>query len=185
MKSNYTEGEKRFISFCDTNGYHYDRIAEESIPSPDFLLHISETEHLTVEVKDFEENKEETTAIQHYKQNGFATWNSQKLPGERIRNKIEGSKRQLEYQKGEYPSLLLLYDNRSEIVSIVSEYEISVAMYGLECRFIQGEQLLRIHGPNKKLTMTEKTYISYIGILDTKGLITMYENYICRKKTQY
>ncbi len=172
-----TSGEIAFIEFCNMHNYSYERIKETDIKTPDFILYYSNMSML-VEIKDYEINAEELSALEYYKQHKWATWNTTCNIGNRVRNKIDDASKQLRnYKDLKLPFIILLYDNRIGATKIISEYEINVGMYGLESRILNHNSIEIKHGPHRKMTSKEKRYISYLGILEEDSTIVLYENY--------
>jgi hypothetical protein len=176
-----TVGENALELFCMQHNIVFEKIMEADYEKPDYILTFEETFSIVVEVKDIETNVIENQAIIEYDQKGFAVWDVSK-PGYRIKNKIEGAKKQLCYSEIlKLPSVLLLFDNRENITKGIYDYEISTGMYGIESRNITENKIQITHGYNKKLSANEFTFVTYVGYLNHNQLI-FYENYYGKRK---
>jgi len=172
-----TIGEKIFIEFCNRNRIKFEKISEkESTKTPDFKIKLNK-KNIFIEIKDINLNNEEKESIQKYKKNGYAVWGNSKV-GNRIRNKIANSSKQLKYStQHNYSTVLVLYDNRPPDVSILSSYEIKTAMYGFESKLIEGNLVTKsFFGSKKQMTYESRTYISAIGIINNFYEMRLYLN---------
>jgi hypothetical protein len=94
-------------------------------------------------------------------------------PGNRVRKKIADSSPQIKARtQGRYPSILVLCELH-QIGGHLDPYNIRVAMYGLEQVHIAlpGDRSVRPYvarmsfGPKRKMTKSDNTSISAIGVL--------------------
>ncbi|ORC36836.1 hypothetical protein B4O97_04215 [Marispirochaeta aestuarii] len=172
-----TNGEYEFINLCSILNIRYERIVEGKDKSPDFLIYLNDN-LIYIEIKDLETNPDEKSAINELSENDFAVWGNSK-PGNRIRQKIkEGSVQLRKYCANKYPSIIIIHDNRSSQVSILSEYEIKTGMYGIEHRTLDKTgNIIKRFGSDRRLTENHGTYISAVGILKENNMLDLYLNY--------
>lgn len=177
-----TVGELTFINFCKKHRLKVKRIPNCNCPTPDFKLRLSFFHYIYIEIKDFEDTDDEKEALNDLIEHNNSVW-GKSSPGNRIRSKIDNAKRQLKPLANEdVPLILLIFDNRNGIANSIYDYELSVAMYGLELRKVIDSKLYKFHGPLRRFTSSEKTYISYIGILESVDSLKLYENYFAKHK---
>jgi len=131
-----------------------------------------------VEVKEILPNTEESAAIEKMRQTGVGKA-VQSTPGERVRGKISNANGQFKARTGgKIPCLLVLCDIRhgcGQLSGHLDSYNIRVAMEGLDqvvfaapsdlaySPYIEGTK----SGPRKKMTRSQNTSISAIGVLHT------------------
>jgi hypothetical protein len=168
--------EKIFEQYCRIVGLRFNRVCEEQGKTPDYELTIG-SQLIIVEVKEFFRNKQEQESDRLLQQRGYGNVLSC-TPGQRVRKKIAESSAQIKARsKGVYPSMLVLFD-RGKVAGHLDPYHIRAAMYGLE----QIHLVLRpLHeasapyfagtsfGPKRKMTESDNTSISAIGVLYTPG----------------
>ena len=164
--------EKKFESFCDIGEILYTRLTPEGKKTPDYEIVLGGC-RMIVEIKELTPNDDEKKGIKDLEEKKWATWGSSKV-GNRIRYKIDDSKRQIERLASKIcPAILLLYDTRPFPVRGISPYEILVAMYGFETIDVHVPK-----NPNSKLTFgkhrfgkgkkihhDQHNYISSVGVL--------------------
>ncbi len=116
--------------------------------------------------------------IEEFKNKGFYIAETHK-PGNKIKNKIGDAKGQL---KKDELNLIVLYDNRPELVAGIYDYEIKVAMYGIETyilnvpeNFAPAKLIGKKFGKDATLQPRINTRISAIGVLE-KDLLHIYHN---------
>ncbi len=144
--------------------------------TPDYELALGNVP-VIVEVKELTLNKPDTEALRDFNSSGSAVWGLSNL-GNRVRNKIESAKHQLErLSSGLCPGLLLLYDARPRPIRGIYPYEILVAMYGFETIDVhfseEPAESVRFgrhrFGKGSKLRYSTHTYISAVGVLREAG----------------
>jgi hypothetical protein len=179
MKSikNKTQGEIQFENYCILNQIEIDRIPEGTKREADYKMKIGNHEIFT-EIKDFDLTKEGKNNIEKFKNKGFYIGETHK-PGKKIRNKIGDAKGQL---KKDELNLIVLYDNRPELVAGIYDYEIKVAMYGIETyilnvpdNFAPPKLISKKFGKDPTLQPGINTRISAIGVL-ANDLLHIYHN---------
>ena len=145
--------------------------------NPDYIL-FPELDAIIIEIKDLAHNPDETRALDQIKKNHFAVWGSSKT-GSRIREKIRKAHAQLRVSRDQkLPTILLLFDDRDYRVSVLSPYEIAVAMYGYETRAPRPDHVVsRRFGARAQMTAKTRKYISAIGIIDTELNLRLYLNF--------
>jgi len=167
-----TISEKLFEQFCRENNIQFSRLLPDGNKTPDYEINLGD-QHIILEIKEFALNNEEKIAINDFKKKRFSSWGSSKV-GNRIRYKIDDSKRQIErLASGKCPAILLLYDARPFPIKGTSPYEIEVAMYGWESIDLHVPENLEKpvrfgkhrFGKGKKFRSDCHTYISAIGML--------------------
>ena len=167
-----TISEKLFEQFCRENNIEFSRLLPDGNKTPDYEINLDD-QHTILEIKEFALNDEEKAAINDFKKKGYSSWDQSKL-GNRIRYKIDDSKRQIQrLASGKSSAILLLYDARPFPIKGISPYEIEVAMYGWESIDLHVpenlEEPVRFgkhrFGKGKKFRHDCHTYISAIGML--------------------
>lgn len=167
-----TQSEKLFEDFCRRNNIACKSISVRSSRTPDYCISVN-GEKIVVEVKEFSPNKEDEKMLRKAAQERVFVVGWRHRPGERVRNKISKSAKQISnFSKGKYPGLLVLY-NSIDNVEPTSGYEIKVAMFGIDTMVLSRpdsmnempEVLERKSGPNRKLTPSDNTSISAIAVL--------------------
>ena len=166
-----TASEIHFENLCADLGIPLRRITETNSKTPDYELTINE-QLIVAEVKEMTLNKEEEEADRVLQERGYGNVLST-TPGNRVRKKISESSPQIKARaKGEYPSLLVLFD-RGFVAGHLDPYCIRVAMYGLEQVHVAAPVDPAIspyvtgmsYGPKRKMTEEHNTSISAIGVL--------------------
>jgi len=167
-----TISEQQFERFCNTYGLPFKRLTPDIHKTPDYEVVLG-GQRTIVEIKELTSNDEEVKVVRDLREKRSASWGSAKV-GNRIRYKIDDSKRQLErLAAGKCPGILLLYDTRPIPVRGISPYEILVAMYGFETVDLHvpekmGEPVRfgkHRFGKGKKLRQDCHTFISAVGVL--------------------
>ena len=107
----------------------------------------------------------------------------------RIRQKVKDKSEQLKSYK-DYPTILILYDNRS-IFSTIDGDSIKHALYGEdEYNYVYREDtdevtfIGRLFGKGKTFRKKNKSYISAVGVLkpsDAGSSLTLFHNYFAKK----
>jgi len=172
-----TEGERHFVDFCLKYQFDYRPIQENPrSKNPDYELFPDKTP-IIIEIKDIENNPEEKQAINDIASKGFAVWGSSRV-GSKIRNKIKDAHLQLKEGSNQSPTILLIFDDRNECVSVLSPYEIAVAMYGYETLVLNIDRSVsRRFGGGKQMTSSSRQYISAVGILNANLTIRLFLNW--------
>jgi len=165
-----TRSEQLFESFCELRGIRCRRVAEGTVPTPDYDIFVP-LRKIVVEVKEFTINKEEQRAEQERLKTGFSSGSV--TPGDRVRKKISDAGPQIRQRtKNRFPGLLILFDRGSGF-NHLDPYSIRVAMYGLDTvQFAvprdhrRNPYVVRAKsGPKRKMTPEVNTSISAIGAL--------------------
>lgn len=182
-----TQSEKLFEDFCRRKNIACKSISVRSSRTPDYCISVN-GEKIVVEVKEFSPNKEDQEMLRKAVQEKVLVVGETHCPGERARRKIAKSAKQISnLSKGKYPALLVLY-NSIIPVNPIGEYELKVAMFGLETVVMSPSMsmngMLKIvggkFGPKRKLTPNCNTSISAIAVLtDNSGIpdLTVYHNH--------
>lgn len=170
-----TRSEQLFELFCQSENIRYDRIQrrdKEGVQTPDYNI-FTQMGKVVVEVKQFDPNKEDKKILQQLKQRGFGD-SSGVEPGQRVRSKIKPALSQLKKRsKGQYPAVLVLYNNIPFTSRHINPYDIKIGMYGLEVIDLEIFSDLsyktklkdKRFGPKRKMTPTDNTTLSAIAAL--------------------
>ncbi len=183
MDNRMTSGERCFIQLCKKHGFKFRSIiAEDNSRTPDYEVNVGGY-IIFVEIKDFEINKEEKVALETLQADRCAVWGSSKV-GNRVRNKIEDASDQLKNNMvGASPAILILFDNRPEQISLLSTYEIAVAMYGFQTIDLNSRGMKNQRfGAKAQMSTGTRTYISAIGVLRTNLTLDLFENYYAKNR---
>ncbi len=173
-----TTGERRFVEFCHKHGFQFRRVDEKpDRQTPDYVLFPAESP-VIVEIKDLTNNPEDTEVLNRLRTERFAVWGTSKV-GNRIRNKIKSAREQLKQQAlSSTPSILVIVDDRDESVSILSSYEIAVAMFGYQTMIMGSDgHVSQRFGSGAQMTVRSRTYISAIGVLGKDLQLDLYLNF--------
>lgn len=166
-----TESEELFRRFCKSQGWHLERIDEQSVAQgsrvPDFRLRLEDGAAIVVEVKQFDPNPEEKAAELA---EGSGVLGGK--PGQRLREVISKANNQLKALRGTDPGMLVVY-NRTICELHDDCYAVLTAMRGLDVIEYrvpadQGSPIVPVRersGPGKKLTREMNTSISCIAVL--------------------
>lgn len=187
-----TKSEEVFERFCTERKLSFHKIPECKTKSPDYYLKIG-GEAIVVEIKQIDANKEERRILaksaEEWSQNEIYHWD---IPGERIRNKITSAMPQFRVlSKGQYATLLIVYDNIKTWPELIDEYAVRVALYGIETVLISPEAapeggakiLGQWYGMRKKATSRHNTTLSAIAVMSEKDssiLMNIYHNWYAR-----
>ncbi len=174
--TNKTQGEIQFEEYCVLTQIEYTKIptrSDKAERTPDYIIKIGEQE-IIAEIKDFDLTDEDKINIENFESKGFFISETHK-PGNKIRAKINDAKGQLKKDKA---NIIVLYDNRHDLVASIYDYEIKVAMYGLEtCLLNTPEKNSAPQMVGKKfgkegstLRTNQNTRISAIGVLKNRLL---------------
>ncbi len=178
--TNKTQGEIQFEEYCNLTQIEFTKTptrSDKKERTADYMIKIGEQEIIT-EIKDFDPTDEDSINMEKFKSEGFFISKTFK-PGNKIREKINNAKGQLKKDKA---NLIVLYDNRNDIVASIYDYEIKVAMYGLETFLLNTSEknsapqmVSKIFGKSSTIQTNKNTRISAIGILKNK-LLQIYHN---------
>ena len=187
-----TRSEQLFERFCAGIGLRLHKVPESKLKSPDYYLEVRNS-RLVVEVKQIDANKQERSVLRkppdEWNEDDIFHWD---IPGDRLRNKIANAMPLLRaLSKGEYPTLLVIYDNIMAWPELADEYAVRVAMYGIETAMITPEVapeggakiVERWYGPRKRVTEQHNTTLSAIAVMsdqDGRTLITVYHNWYAK-----
>jgi len=177
MCSAKTKSEQIFEDFCNENGIHYEKIATGDMDgkkTPDYNLCV-DGKLIIVEIKQIDANKEDAELIEKSKKGVVAFWS--KAPN-RVRNKINKARKQIDIDKDSIPYILVLYDNTG--FSQINSHAILKAMYGDDIIEIYstGEER-NVFGGGKKFTEKSNTTFSAIAILkkdELKAKLSIFHN---------
>lgn len=166
-----TISEQKFEQFCTENSIPWKRLPTGVEATPDYEIGICGVS-VIVEVKELTPNEDEKRALREMEEEHSTTWGG--TVGQRVRYKIDSSKRQIESLcRNTCPGILLLYDARPTLLRGITPYEIEVAMYGFEAIDLHvpkdPKESVRFgthrFGKGKKLRHDSHTYISALGVL--------------------
>lgn len=165
-----TTSEAAFEEFCATTGIPFERIPVGSSRTPDYLVRPYDV-RIACEVKQLELNREEKAALESaYRGKPVVIRHT---PGSKVRGAINDAAPQLRnFTRGEYPGLLVLLED-SLIPKHTDDYNVRVAMFGLdtvvmgvpedprESPFLKD----RKSGPKRKVTEEHNTSLSAVAVL--------------------
>lgn len=164
-----TKSEELFESFCANREIECKKIMEGDSRKPDYWISIDGVK-IVVEVKQIDPNNDDKAKYKEFLEEGMAVGNAS--PGARVRSKIKSAAPQISnLAKGEYPSILVLFNN-VPLANFLDPYHLKVGMYGLDTIVLskpEGHEapavLERKSGGKRKLTETDNTSISAVGII--------------------
>jgi len=163
--------EALFEQFLNENSISFSRIREATSPRPDYKVSIG-TQDVYVEIKEL--TGEPWVPGQVYTSR----------PGQRLRNFIKGSRRQIQYGANlGFPSICLVYHAIQPIYRIGTEpLDFRVAMYGHLTVSINPKTMSSsdiYHGGKRSFTEDNNTSFAAIGIIDQnagKLSVELHEN---------
>jgi hypothetical protein len=124
-----TKSEELFESFLTANKLPFEKIKEDTSSRPDYLVFIGDLK-LLFEMKELAEDENfgvvKDQAYPHIKMHS-------RTPGDHVRRRIEGSKKQIQYgAKQGFPSILLIYNNLDPALQMfgTEDLDFTTAMYG-------------------------------------------------------
>jgi len=172
-----TQSEKWFELMCGEKKVPFTRIQESDLQTPDYEIELN-GQRVIVEVKEILPNPEEKASLEKLERDGvgLATGGT---PGGRVRNKINSASGQIKARtEGRLPSILVLCDIRygcGQIGRHLDPDNIRVAMEGLDQVIVavpndpqkSPYSIGTKSGSKKKMTETDNTSISAIGVLYT------------------
>jgi hypothetical protein len=165
-----TVSEELFEKFCAQRGIAVERVAESTQRSPDYEIDLSGTT-VVVEVKEISAGLEERQAIEALGRGEAVVRNIK--PGEKVRRKISAQSGQIRSRtQGCKAGLLVLFD-RGLTIRHLDPYQIRVAMEGFDTLVLSVPKdprravrtIAEKAGPRKKLTASDNTSISALGVL--------------------
>jgi len=165
-----TDSEALFEEFCAINGIRFERIPSGSSRTPDYLIQPNGV-RIACEVKQIELNREEKEALEAALR-GEATITGG-TPGARVRSAINDAVPQLrKWTGGEFPGLLVLSEEHV-IPRHTDDYNVRVAMYGLDTIVLGVPRDPRVapflrerkSGPKRKVTEEHNTSLSAVAVL--------------------
>lgn len=159
-----TFSEIAFEEYCHTRDVIYSRISESNSRQADYFLDVDNVRHV-VEVKEIVDLEE----LNHFECKGWFA--STFVPGDKLRLKINDSKKQLQNSsKGVYPAVLVVCD--LTLSSHLSTHCVTAAMFGqIQMTFEYNTSDSKIlqsflnNGKNKSLTKSSNTTISCVCVL--------------------
>ncbi len=168
-----TKGEITFEKFCTDNGLSFEKIEEETTPTPDYLITV-EGIKIYVEIKQIDEDKK------------FAPEGMLRTPGSHIRKKIEDKRTRNQMRvacnKG-FSTILLVYNNLDTSQAFGTEqHDFRAGMYGELTIYFSKENnsMSKVyHGQNQVLRIDKNESFSAVGWLYTNQNGTgvhIYEN---------
>ena len=180
-----TESERLFEEFCARLGIRLERIETRDKRRPDYRIWPSNAE-VVCEVKQIEANAKERRALSAAVRGEYIATGG--IPGSRVRSKITDASPQLRnLAKGRCPALLVL-SAESFLRRHLDEYQVRVAMYGLDTIIMAVPRNAAVRayvkdrksGPKRKMNTEHNTTISAILELRRHGdrtiFCTVYHN---------
>jgi len=185
-----TKSEELFEKFLADNNLAFERITEDSSPTPDYLVSVG-TAKIIFELKELAED------------NNFGVIKDPARPdikshsrtvGDHVRRRIEGARKQIQYgAKQGIPSLLLIYNNLDTVFQAfgTEDMDFVAAMYGeftilLDKTTRQSSEMF--NGKNQLLQEHKNTSFSAVGRLCDRGgktTVTLFENVFSRLKVPF
>jgi hypothetical protein len=162
-----TESERLFEEFCAGLGICLERIETRDNRTPDYRIWPLNAE-VVCEVKQIEANAKERRALSAAVRGEYIVTGG--IPGSRVRRKITDASPQLRnLAKGRCPALLVL-SAESFLRRHLDEYQVRVAMYGLDTIIMgvprntaaRAYAKDRKSGPKRKMSTERNTSISAI-----------------------
>jgi hypothetical protein len=167
-----TGSEQLFERLCDQQEIAWRRIEAEAVRTPDYEILLGTTQ-CVVEVKEIGQNEHDRRREEALSRGNPVVHHL--TPGQRVRKKISDQAGQIRARaKGERPGILVLFDD-GLIIRHLDPYHIRVAMEGFDTFVLAVPQDPREDvrvtaikaGARKKMTVTDNTSISAIGVLHT------------------
>ena len=165
-----TVSEAAFEAFCQANDLAFEKIAEGTKPTPDYVLRLREA--IYVEIKQIDEDT------------NFSAAHGTRLPGSHIRAKINQARDQIRSiaQSGS-PTMLLIYNNLDPLQAFGTEqHDFFAGMYGDLTWYPAAADVPHagiFHGRNKSFREGKNDSFSAVGWLHRGQAgfgIHLYEN---------
>ena len=166
-----TKSERLFEAFCQAHSVVYRRVQETDEPRPDYELEVK-GQLLLAEIKQFDPNKEEQTAIERRARGEQVALGG--TPGERLRRAIRSANTQFKQllTSRSDPTLLVVYNNTPCSLH-TRPYAVMTAMQGLDVVEVEVPSNLSESprfgntrsGPKRAMRVDANTSISAVGIL--------------------
>lgn len=138
--SERTLSETIFEQFCNAHRIRYDRVETDSaggVKTPDYDVFLDEQKVIT-EVKQIDPNSEERRLLEQLRVSDWASMEWHGDPAARVRNKISDAMPQISARaEGQYPSILVLYNNTPMTPYNTEPYSVLTALYGREASIIE------------------------------------------------
>ena len=177
-----TRSEDVFESFLTTNNLAFEKIKEEALPRPDYLVQIGALK-LIFEVKELaaDENLKDRAR-------GYTL-----TTGDHVRSRIDSSRRQIQYGANlGIPSILLIYNSIDPLQMLGTENrDFTAAMYGEYTVLLNRDTREKsdwFNGRNQSLQSCKNTSFSAVGRLSDMGgklRVTLFENMFSKVKVPY
>lgn len=182
-----TKSETLFENFLAANNVRFEKIKEDTTPRPDYLVLVGSTQ-LIFEVKELAEDDYFGTikdpAYPHIKSHS-------RTVGDHVRDRIERSKKQIQYGAKEgIPPVLLIYNNLDPEFQMfgTEPMDFTAAMYGAPTIILNrqtGTASEMFNGKDQMLQPQKNTSFSAVGHLCDRGgtiTVTLFENVFAKLK---
>jgi hypothetical protein len=179
-----TKSEEIFETFLTLNNLPFQKIDEVNDKSsyrPDYLVYIGGSK-MMVEVKELAEDKNFGVVKDPSMPNILA---HSRIVGDHVRDRINRSKKQIQYGANQgIPSILLIYNNIDPVFQMfgTENHDFIAAMYGENTVLIDRRSKERtdwFQGRNNELQVAKNTSFSAVGRLSDCGgsvTVTLFEN---------
>jgi hypothetical protein len=184
-----TKSEKLFEDLCKLHSIRYKRIPCDEQRTPDYDIFINRKK-IVVEIKQMDSNPKEQK-----QQRNLAEGNIAELDGTlaaRGKRKMKDTSQISRPAKGEFPSILILYNN-VDLYQHTDPINILSSMYGsIECVITTTKEGIRTRwkfGGKRRMTKDDNTSISAVGVLmvapTRKPYLLLYHNYFAAIRLDY
>jgi hypothetical protein len=188
-----TKSEEVFESFLTLNNIPFQKIEEvkeKASYRPDYLLEFGDL-RLVVEVKELAED-DNFGVVKDPLRPDIRSYSG--TPGDHVRKRIRGSKKQIQYGANQgIPSILLIYNNIDPVFQRfgTEDFDFKTAMYGELTLLIDRntrETSDFFQGRNNELQESKNTSFGAVGRLADRGgkqTVTLFENVYSKVKVPY
>lgn len=175
-----TKSEELFERFLEAHNVPFEKIKVDTTHRPDYSVSIADRK-LVFELKELAEDEKfgvvTNPAYPDIKSHS-------RTPGDHVRRRIEGSKKQIQYgAKQGLPSVLLIYNKLDTEFQMfgTEDMDFTTAMYGEQTVLLKntGEASEIFSGKNRLLQKNKNTSFSAVGRLCDRGgetTVTLFEN---------
>ena len=188
-----TKSEILFEKFCQENGIACKKIPESSSETADYEIKVK-LQAMICEVKELTPNKEDKRLRKELDEKGYTGIHVRKISGRLSENIKKAAKKLKHYENLNVPLIVAVYDNilfdGSRVQKSIDHWDIDQAMYGIDTGYyLMSARGISFngfrHGPKKRMTLTEKKYVSAVFLLkesDGGVKVDIYHNYFASVK---
>jgi len=183
-----TKSEILFERFCQENGMACEKIAVSLSKTADYEIKVK-SKTMICEVKELTPNAEDKRLRKELDEKGSTGIHERKISGRLSKKIMKAAEKLKQYKNRNVPLIVAFYDNilfnGGRVQKTIDRRDIDQAMYGIDTGYyLMSARGIRFngfrHGQNKRMTTTEKNYVSAVFVLkesDDGIKLEIYHNY--------